>query len=143
MPFKNGKPSGDPQPFYATGDTWVDVAVDPYDGSLFATQDETGMIYRIRYTGPAPTPVPPTGPAPRRHPWQARAAARSAASWCYEMRFPYREVHERSVPYILDRARRTWAQVGYPVTGELTEQLSDGKTYTVQYTERARFELGP
>ncbi len=35
------------------------------------------------------------------------------------------------------------AQFGLPVTGELTETLSDGKTYTVQYTERARFESHP
>jgi hypothetical protein len=35
------------------------------------------------------------------------------------------------------------AQFGLPVTGELTETLSDGKTYTVQYTERARFEWHP
>jgi hypothetical protein len=36
------------------------------------------------------------------------------------------------------------AQFGYPITGPLTETSpSDGKAYTVQYFERARFELHP
>jgi hypothetical protein len=32
---------------------------------------------------------------------------------------------------------------GYPISEELQEKGSDGKTYTVQYFERARFELHP
>jgi predicted metalloprotease len=36
------------------------------------------------------------------------------------------------------------ANFGYPVTGELSEKNPrDGRTYTVQYFERARFELHP
>ncbi len=35
------------------------------------------------------------------------------------------------------------AQFGFPITGEQPELLEDGKTYTVQYFERARFELPP
>jgi hypothetical protein len=35
------------------------------------------------------------------------------------------------------------AQFGYPITEEITETLEDGKTYTVQYFERARFEHHP
>jgi hypothetical protein len=35
------------------------------------------------------------------------------------------------------------AQFGYPLTGEQPELLEDGKTYTVQYFERARFEYHP
>ncbi len=35
------------------------------------------------------------------------------------------------------------AQFGYPLTEEITETLEDGKTYKVQYFERARFELHP
>ncbi len=34
-------------------------------------------------------------------------------------------------------------QFGYPLTEEFTQQLADGKTYTVQYFERARFERHP
>ncbi|HYP21370.1 MAG TPA: endo-1,3-alpha-glucanase family glycosylhydrolase [Chloroflexia bacterium] len=32
---------------------------------------------------------------------------------------------------------------GYPITEEIQERLSDGKTYTVQYFERVRMELHP
>lgn len=32
---------------------------------------------------------------------------------------------------------------GYPISGELEEQLADGKVHTVQYFERARFEYWP
>jgi hypothetical protein len=35
------------------------------------------------------------------------------------------------------------ALFGLPISGEITEQLSDGGTYTVQYFERARFERHP
>jgi len=35
------------------------------------------------------------------------------------------------------------ALFGYPLTGERQEKLEDGKTYTVQYFERARFEHHP
>ncbi len=35
------------------------------------------------------------------------------------------------------------AQFGFPITEEITEQLEDGRVYTVQYFERARFEYHP
>ncbi len=35
------------------------------------------------------------------------------------------------------------AQFGYPLSAPFEQQLEDGKTYTVQYFERARFELHP
>ncbi len=35
------------------------------------------------------------------------------------------------------------AQFGYPISEEIRETLEDGKEYTVQYFERARFELHP
>jgi hypothetical protein len=34
-------------------------------------------------------------------------------------------------------------QFGYPITEEIAETLEDGKSYTVQYFERARFEYHP
>jgi hypothetical protein len=37
-------------------------------------------------------------------------------------------------------ALRDW---GFPITPEIAETLSDGKSYTVQYFERARFEFHP
>jgi glucose/arabinose dehydrogenase len=142
VPFKDGKPSGAPQPFYSTGDTWVDVAVDPYDGSLFATQDANGAIYRISYTGAAPTPAPPAGPAPTAVPGKPAPQTAAQLPGLSKCDFPTGKcLRGAFLTY--------WAshggveQFGYPVTNELIEQLSDGKTYTVQYTERARFELHP
>jgi hypothetical protein len=35
------------------------------------------------------------------------------------------------------------ALFGMPISGEMTETLDDGQVYTVQYFERARFELHP
>jgi hypothetical protein len=35
------------------------------------------------------------------------------------------------------------AQFGFPISEEIQETLEDGNTYTVQYFERARFELHP
>jgi polysaccharide biosynthesis protein PslG len=34
-------------------------------------------------------------------------------------------------------------QFGYPISEEIAETLEDGKSYTVQYFERARFEWHP
>jgi len=41
------------------------------------------------------------------------------------------------------RAHGGLPQFGYPLTEEITETLEDGKQYTVQYFERARFEYHP
>ena len=41
------------------------------------------------------------------------------------------------------RANGGLAQFGRPLTEEFSEKLEDGKTYTVQYFERARFEHHP
>ncbi len=35
------------------------------------------------------------------------------------------------------------AQFGYPISEQLVERLEDGRAYTVQYFERARFEYHP
>ena len=142
VPFKDGKPSGAPQPFYFTGDTWVDVAVDPYDGSLFATQDRTGTIYRISYTGPAPTAIPASGPAPTAVAGKPAPQPANAAPGLSKCDFPTGKcLRGAFLTYWFTHGGV--AQFGLPVTNELTEKLSDGKTYTVQYTERARFELHP
>ena len=41
------------------------------------------------------------------------------------------------------RANGGLEQFGYPLTEPFDQRLEDGKTYTVQYFERARFELHP
>jgi glucose/arabinose dehydrogenase len=142
VPFKEGKPSGPPQTFQSTGATWVGLAVDPYDGALFATQDRNGTIYRITYTGPAPTPVPATGVAPTAvtgKPAVRLAAQLPGASRCFQ----------QTGKCLRGAFLNYWfrhgglQQFGLPLTNELSEQLGDGKTYTVQYTERARLEYHP
>ena len=40
-------------------------------------------------------------------------------------------------------ARESLALFGYPLSPEFTQTLEDGQRYTVQYFERARFELHP
>ncbi len=139
VPFKDGKPSGSPQTFTSTGDTWVGIAVDPYDGSLFASQDRTGTIYRISYTGAAPVPVPAAGPAPTAvsgKPAPQLTAQLPGLSRCFS------ETNKCLRGTILNYWFQHGGvqQFGLPVTNELTEKLADGKSYTVQYTERARFE---
>jgi hypothetical protein len=39
--------------------------------------------------------------------------------------------------------RESLALFGYPISGEFEQQLEDGRTYTVQYFERARMEFHP
>ena len=142
IPFKDGKPSGPPQTFAATGEAWLGLAVDPYDGSLFASQDRTGTIYKISYTGSQPAPSEVSGPKP------TAVAGKPAAAPAFvlpgiERCFPEtgRCLHGAFLNYWFTHGGIT--QFGLPVTGELTERLGDGNTYTVQYTERARFEWHP
>lgn len=142
VPFKDGKPSGQPQTFLSTGGAWLGLAIDPYDGSLFASQDRTGNIYRISYTGATPIPVPASGAVPTAVPGKPAprlAAQLPGATRCFQ------ETGKCLRGSFLDY----WfwnggvQQFGLPVTNELSEQLDDGKTYTVQYTERARLEYHP
>lgn len=142
VPFKNGEPSGAVQDFFSTGDTWVGLAVNPYDGSLFASQDRTGTIYRISYTGAAPTPAAPAGPAPTAVAGKAApkpASSLTGASRCFDE--TGKCLSGAFLAYWFTHGGL--ARFGLPVTSELSEKLEDGNMYTVQYTERARFELHP
>ncbi len=142
VPFKDGRPSGQPQTFVSTGDTWVGLAVDPYDGSLFASRDATGTIYKISYTGTAPTPAPAKGPAPvavSGKPAPQLTAQLPGVSRCFSENGKC--LRGAFLNYWFEHGGV--AQFGLPVTDELTEKLADGKSYKVQYTERARFEWHP
>ena len=142
VPFKNGSPSGGFQTFLDNGESWLGLAVDPYDGSLVATLDRKSAIYRITYTGPQPAPNELSGPAPTAVPGKPRpqpALVLPGASRCFAetgkcLRWAF-------LNYWFTHGGLS--QFGLPVTGELTETLGDGKSYTVQYTERARFEWHP
>lgn len=142
IPFKDGKPSGPTQTFLETGGAWLGLAVDPYDGSLFASQDRTGNIYKISYTGSQPAPMGISGPAPTAvagKPSPQPAFVLPGASRCFSQTGEC--LRGAFLNYWFTRGGLQ--QFGLPVTGELTERLSDGKSYTVQYTERARFEWHP
>jgi glucose/arabinose dehydrogenase len=142
VPFKNGAPSGSPQTFFADGRTWLGVAVDPYDGSLFASQDTSGTIYRFSYTGSQPTPTQLSEPAPTPVPGKPApqpAVILPGLSRCFSQ--TSKCLHGAFLNYWFTHGGVSL--LGLPVTGELTEKLSDGKTYTVQYTERARLEWHP
>jgi hypothetical protein len=49
----------------------------------------------------------------------------------------------RAAFYSYYQANGGLAQFGYPLSEETSEVLEDGKTYQVQYFERARFEWHP
>lgn len=141
VPFKDGKP-GQPQTFFANGEAWMGLAVDPYDGSLFASLDRVGTIYKISYTGAPETPTEISDPAPRSAPGKPKPVATTVlpgASRCFS------ETGKCLRGAFLDYwfTHGGLERLGLPVTGELTERLSDGKSYTVQYTERARLEWHP
>jgi hypothetical protein len=57
----------------------------------------------------------------------------------------FRETGHNVAPDLLAywEANGGLAQFGFPLTEEFTQQLEDGKAYTVQYFERARFERHP
>jgi hypothetical protein len=142
VPFKDGKPSGPTQTFLNNGESWLGLAVSPYDGSLYATLDRKGEIYRISYTGAQPPPRELSGPPPpsgQGKPRPQPAFILPGMSRCFS------ETNKclRGAFLTYWFTHGGLEQFGLPLTGELTEQLSDGKTYTVQYTERARFEWHP
>src|SRR5205814_4348864 len=93
-------------------------------------------------TGPALTPALPSGPAPTAVP--GKPAPQLAAQLPGPSKCDFTTGKcLRGAFLIYWFTHGGVAQFGLPVTNELTEKLSDGKEYTVQYTERARFELHP
>lgn len=142
IPFKDGQPSGQPQTFLDNDQSWLGLVVDPYSGALFATLDQTGNIYRISYTGSQPAPIELSGPAPTAVPGKPRpqpAFILPGVSRCFYQ--TGKCLRGAFLNYWFTHGGLS--QFGLPVTGELTETLGDGKSYTVQYTERARFEWHP
>ncbi len=143
IPFSDGKPSGPPELFLqrtAGGkiNRFLGLAVNPYDGSLLVSDDQEGRIYQVRYTGAA-APVPPAAPA------VAGGTGKPAQQPIAALPGPARRFTETG--YTLNGPfLQYWfwngglARFGYPISPPLSEQLADGQTYMVQYTERARFE---
>jgi glucose/arabinose dehydrogenase len=142
IPFKDGKPSGPTQTFLDNDESWLALVTSPHDGSIYATLDRKGEIWRISYAGPQPAPQEISGPPPPSGPGKPRpqpAFVMPGMARCFS------ETGDCLRGAFLDYWFRNGGleQFGLPVTGELSEQLGDGKTYTVQYTERARLEWHP
>ena len=91
----------------------------PYDVLL-------GQFGRRIHGGADPPLPPPTGPLPADRVYFAETGHNVAGAF-----FTYWD------------ANGGLAQFGYPLTEEFDEVLEDGKTYRVQYFERARFEHHP
>ena len=114
----------------------------------FAEQLEDGQVYRVQYFERVRLEYHPENPAPydvllgqfgrRLHPADPPAAPLPSARYFPETGHnlggsfrPYWEAHGGL------------AQFGYPLSEEIEERLEDGRVYTVQYFERARFERHP
>ncbi|HEX5504335.1 MAG TPA: serine hydrolase [Thermomicrobiales bacterium] len=106
---------------------------DPGAGAALM-QDIARLVWRdlVEQTppsSPSPTPPPPPPPTPTPRPTQVY--------------FPEtgHTVAGAFLAYWEDRGGL--AQFGYPLTDQRQERLEDGRTYTVQWFERARFEAHP
>ncbi|HUS15946.1 MAG TPA: PQQ-dependent sugar dehydrogenase, partial [Chloroflexia bacterium] len=146
IPFANGRPSGPPEVFFrrTAGSTvaWnIGVAVNPYDGSLMISDDRTGQIYQVRYTGTPPA-APPPAAAPTAMAGRPRPVMASPLPG-FARAFPATG-HSLNGAFL-----QFWfwngglARYGFPISDPMTETLADGKSYLVQYTERARLEYHP
>ncbi len=142
IPFQNGKPSGPPELFAGgTLNRWMVLAINPYDGSLMISDDREGRIFQVRYTG---TP-PAAGAAAPRPPVVAGKPQPVTAPALPGFSRPFAATgHTLNGAFL-----QFWfwngglARYGYPISNPLTEQGTDGKSYLVQYTERARLEYHP
>ena len=142
IPFRDGRPSGPPEPFISgVNNHWLGLAINPYDGSLMVSDNRTGQIFRVQYTGPPPPPAPPP-PAPTALP--GKQAPQPAPVLPGFARTFGPTGHTLQGAFLqfwfwnggLDR-------YGFPIGVPLSERGEDGKTYLVQYTERARLEYHP
>jgi hypothetical protein len=105
------------------------------------SDDREGRIFQVVYTGPPPAPIPPAAapPAAPGKPQPVMAARLPG----FARRFPETN-HTLNGAFL-----QFWfwngglARYGFPISDPMTEKLADGKTYTVQYTQRARLEYHP
>lgn len=103
---------------------------------------------------PAPTPTPSPSPTPTRSPLGGTATASPPGTAIPTMTPSPTEASSVYFPQTGQnlggeflrywKARGGLASFGYPISEELREvSQADGRTYTVQYFERARFEFHP
>ncbi len=117
-------------------------------GDELDQQLEDGNTYRVQYFERVRLELHPENPPPydvllgqfgrRFHPADPPVAPRDGATF-------FAATGHTVAPDLLAywQARGGLAQFGYPLSEEFRETLEDGKTYTVQYFERARFERHP
>jgi hypothetical protein len=115
---------------------------------LFSEQLEDGKTYEVQYFERARFEAHPENPAPydvllgqfgrRIHPLDGPVPDCMCGRYFPETGHV---IAGRFLTYW--EANGGLAQFGYPLTEQITETLEDGKPYTVQYFERARFELHP
>ena len=136
-------------PFLASWQAHGGLALNGYPlGDAGFETLEDGRAYTVQYFERTRLEYHPENAAPNDvllgqlgraiHPADPAAApladARSFAETGHNLRAGFRAYWE---------ANGGLAQFGYPLTEEFQAQLEDGKTYTVQYFERARFEYHP
>jgi hypothetical protein len=136
-------------PFLRYWQTHGGLALNGYPLSEeFAEQLEDGKVYRVQYFERVRLEYHPENPAPydvllgqfgrRIHPADPPAAPLQSARY-----FPETGHNLSGNLRAYWEANGGLAQFGYPISEELEERLEDGRDYTVQYFERARFERHP
>ena len=114
----------------------------------FSEKLEDGKTYTVQYFERVRMELHPENSPPYNvllgqfgrliHPADPPAAPKSGATYFKETG------HNLSGSFLTYwQANGGLAQFGYPISEEFSEKLEDGKTYVVQYFERARFEHHP
>jgi hypothetical protein len=98
---------------------------------------EDGNTYTVQYFERVRLEYHPENPAP----WDVELGQFGRRVYHAAIPDPLPPIDERFRDYWL--ANGGLAQFGYPISVAYPERLEDGQTYTVQYFERARFELHP
>ncbi|HMQ35912.1 MAG TPA: hypothetical protein PKD53_34725, partial [Chloroflexaceae bacterium] len=116
------------------GASVTDVFMADPTRALVVGTDGLLVSYGYGPQAPAPTPAPSDNPA-RPVPNPNQAGVRFFPETSHTLRGPFLRYWE---------ANGGLSRFGYPLTEEFAEVSSeDGRTYTVQYFERARFEYHP
>ena len=137
------------EPFLSYWNAHGQLAINGYPISdEFNETLEDGKSYKVQYFERVRLELHPENPPPfdlllgqfgrRIHPADPPVVARPGARY-----FPETGHNVEGSFLAYWTANGGLAQFGYPITEEIIETLEDGKPYTVQYFERARFEHHP
>lgn len=137
------------EPFLSYWNNHGGLAINGYPISdTFTETLEDGKAYTVQYFERVRMELHPENPPPfnvllgqfgrRIHPADPPVAPKAGAQF-----FPETGHNVSGRFLIFWRDNGGLPQFGYPITEEIVETLEDGKSYTVQYFERARFEFHP